>query len=148
MTQPRLVLQSSSSSNIPAEYPLDQDHIQIGEAEFVILSPVISRKHAEIFKEGNLFNIRDIGSENGTFVNGNRITDKPVALQANDVIAFSPAIKYVFLEAEKNETQSVMLPIGSYGIVIDDKTEDVYIDGIMLKPKLEHNEYLFNQETD
>ena len=146
MTQPRLVLQSSSSSNIPAEYPLDRDHIQIGhdsEAEFVILSPVISRKHAEIFKEGNLFNIRDIGSEYGTFVNGNRITDKPVALKANDVIAFSPAIKYVYLEAEKNETQSVMLPIGSYGIVIDDKTEDVYIDGIMLKPKLEHNEYLF-----
>ena len=111
MTQPRLVLQSSSSSNIPAEYPLDRDHIQIGhdsEAEFVILSPVISRKHAEIFKEGNLFNIRDIGSEYGTFVNGNRITDKPVALKANDVIAFSPAIKYVYLEAEKNETQSVI----------------------------------------
>ena len=146
MTHPRLVLQISNSSNVPADFTLDQELIRIGrdsEAEFMIQSPVVSRKHAEIFKEDNLFKIRDTGSKNGTFVNGNRVTEKPVTLQANDVIAFSPEIKYVYLETETVETQSVMLPIGSYGIVIDDKTEDVYIDGIMIKPKLGHNEYLF-----
>ena len=63
-------------------------------------------------------------------------------LQAS-ISSFSSEIKYVYLETETVETQSVMLPIGSYGIVIDDKTEDVYIDGIMINPKLGHNEYLF-----
>ena len=141
MNQPRLVLQSSNG-----DFLLDQDHIRIGreaESELTLQSPFISRKHAEIIRQGKDFVIRDLGSKNGTFVNGSRISETPVTLKLKDVITFSPEISYIFLESEMEETQSTVIPIGVYGIISDDKTEDVYVDGIMLKPKLGHNEYLF-----
>ena len=147
MKQPRLILQSSNgNNNVPVDYSFEQEQIRIGrdsDADFIIQSPFISRKHAEITQDGDNFSLRDAGSKNGTFVNGVRITEKPVTLKAGDVISFSPEIKYLYSESETLETQSVIIPTGTYGIVIDDKTEDVYIDGIMLKPKLGHNEYLF-----
>ena len=147
MKQPRLILQNNSgSSSIPADFLLELDHMRVGrepEMELRIQSPFISRNHAEIDREGDDFTIRDSGSKNGTYVNGSRITETPVTLKANDMISFSPEIKYLYLESETVETQSVVTMIGTCGIVIDDKTEDVYVDGMMIKPKLGHNEYLF-----
>src|SRR5450432_2827604 len=35
----------------------------------------VSLQHLEIDREGNSFRIRDLGSTNGTFVNGERITE-------------------------------------------------------------------------
>ena len=47
---------------------------------------VLSRRHAEIIRDGNLFKLADY-SNNGTFVNGKRI--KEVILKDGDVIEFS-----------------------------------------------------------
>jgi pSer/pThr/pTyr-binding forkhead associated (FHA) protein len=47
---------------------------------------VISRKHAEILREGNVFKLVD-HSTNGTFVNGKRITE--THLKGGDVLEFS-----------------------------------------------------------
>jgi pSer/pThr/pTyr-binding forkhead associated (FHA) protein len=49
----------------------------------------VSRKHAEIYvDEGKLY-IRDVGSKNGTYVNGERLATQPVVLADGDQIAFS-----------------------------------------------------------
>ncbi len=41
--------------------------------DVVIDNKVVSKKHAEILNEGSNFYIRDIGSKNGTFINGRKL---------------------------------------------------------------------------
>jgi len=49
-------------------------------------SPRVSRSHVECYREGNTIRIRDLGSSNGTYVNGRKITE-PVTLQDGDRVS-------------------------------------------------------------
>ena len=44
-----------------------------------VLDPTISRRHAEVWREGEVVQVRDLGSSNGTFVNGRRVESGTVA---------------------------------------------------------------------
>lgn len=50
----------------------------------------VSRKHSRLFREGPFYYIADLGSTNGTFVNGTKITEK-IALAHRDAIAIGQA---------------------------------------------------------
>src|SRR5271155_5869837 len=54
------------------------------KANFMIPSQQISKEHAEISQCGDHFQIRDLDSTNGTFVNGQPITLAP--LENNDIV--------------------------------------------------------------
>jgi pSer/pThr/pTyr-binding forkhead associated (FHA) protein len=72
------------------EYELDCPIIQIGRAEgmeIVIDNVSVSREQAEIRQEKRGWSIRDLGSANGTFVNGERLT-APRPLRAGDEVSF------------------------------------------------------------
>jgi EAL domain-containing protein (putative c-di-GMP-specific phosphodiesterase class I) len=43
--------------------------------DYQILSSRVSREHAEVVREGNAFVVRDLNSTNGTYVNGQRISE-------------------------------------------------------------------------
>ncbi|PRH79118.1 peptide-binding protein [Streptomyces solincola] len=47
----------------------------------------VSRRHAELVPHGGLWVLRDLGSTNGTTVNGQRVTG-PVVVRAGDIVAF------------------------------------------------------------
>ncbi|KAF8140769.1 SMAD/FHA domain-containing protein, partial [Mycena galopus ATCC 62051] len=52
---------------------------------------VVSRRHAEVWQEGNKIFIRDIQSANGTYVNGRRLSPEsqdsyPYELKTNDIL--------------------------------------------------------------
>ncbi len=61
------------------QFPLDQNQsLQVGRdpTNRLVLSDVsVSRTHAEIFFKGGMTRVRDLGSSNGTFVDGTRVTD-------------------------------------------------------------------------
>ncbi|WP_420996714.1 FHA domain-containing protein [Cupriavidus sp. 30B13] len=48
----------------------------------------VSRRHAHIFLKGGQPFVEDLGSTNGTFVNGTRVEEHAVALAGNDLLAF------------------------------------------------------------
>jgi pSer/pThr/pTyr-binding forkhead associated (FHA) protein len=48
----------------------------------------LSRRHAHIFLRGGELHVEDLGSTNGTFVNGKRLDEHALALREGDVIAF------------------------------------------------------------
>ncbi len=62
------------------ELPVDRDWMVVGRgrgADLLITEPTISRAHAAIGFDGGTFFVEDLGSTNGTSVNGKR---KPRAL--------------------------------------------------------------------
>src|SRR4030042_5255367 len=69
-------------------------------SDVVLSHPIVSRKHALITQTGTdgEYNIEDLGSTNGTFVNGKRVVE-PQRLHRGDSIYIGP-IKLIF-EAEK-----------------------------------------------
>jgi pSer/pThr/pTyr-binding forkhead associated (FHA) protein len=69
-------------------YDLEQETIFIGredDVDIVIDNPSVSRKHAQIRKEADGWVIEDLGSSNGTFMHGQRITE-PHPLKSGDEI--------------------------------------------------------------
>lgn len=68
---------------------LDQDLITIGRKSdnLIILADdlKVSRHHATITREGGLFILRDAGSANGTFVNGQRVTEPRVLADGDEI---------------------------------------------------------------
>ena len=57
------------------------------ESQICIPKPGVSRKHALIIASADGFTIRDLGSQNGTFVNGKRVADH--ALKSGDTIVIA-----------------------------------------------------------
>ncbi|HJU67729.1 MAG TPA: adenylate/guanylate cyclase domain-containing protein [Gemmatimonadaceae bacterium] len=55
-------------------------------SDIPILDPTISRRHAEVECGDEGFAIRDLGSSNGTYVNGERVTHRAIA--PGDVLTF------------------------------------------------------------
>jgi EAL domain-containing protein (putative c-di-GMP-specific phosphodiesterase class I) len=54
------------------------------QANWVICSSRVSKEHAEIIQTGDEFRIRDLGSTNGTFINGQRVDES--ALVEGDIL--------------------------------------------------------------
>jgi EAL domain-containing protein (putative c-di-GMP-specific phosphodiesterase class I) len=57
---------------------LDNFPFRIGRsasAHYIIYSRQVSKEHAEVYRASGSFRVRDLGSTNGTFVNGQRIKD-------------------------------------------------------------------------
>ena len=62
----------------------------------------VSARHAEVVRQGERFLLRDLGSTNGTFLNGTRITGD-VSLKDGDVITFGqngPAVEFRVVAGE------------------------------------------------
>ena len=55
-------------------------------SDIPVFDPTISRRHAEVTHEESGIEVRDLGSSNGTFVNGARVTESH--LNVGDVITF------------------------------------------------------------
>ncbi len=81
-----LVLRSGPQAG--TRYPLQDGVTRIGrdpENEIVVQGPdaaVVSSRHAEIFKDDAGFRIRDLGSTNGTYVDGERIAEAELHFQS------------------------------------------------------------------
>lgn len=56
------------------------------EADFVVKDPRVSGRHFKIRINGHLYSLLDMGSTNGTLVNGNLSTATPVRLKNFDEI--------------------------------------------------------------
>jgi pSer/pThr/pTyr-binding forkhead associated (FHA) protein len=68
------------------------------EAPFLLYPPdaiaELSRRHARIFAEHGVAYLADLGSKNGTAVNGTRVNNKIVALHDGDQLCFGRSLAY------------------------------------------------------
>ncbi len=77
---------------------LSKDSLTIGRDphnDIAISDPQISRQHARIVRQDNLMVLEDVGSTNGTFANGVRLTG-PHALTNGDVVGLGDAVTLTY----------------------------------------------------
>jgi predicted component of type VI protein secretion system len=102
------------------EFPLTRDEMTVGRDtanEIVISDAEVSRRHARIYKVGETFMIEDLGSTNGTFVNGQRLAG-PHALQPGETVRFGETITLLFeAPAQSYDPNATMMtPGGSFNL--------------------------------
>lgn len=86
--------------------PINKPLYTIGRrsvADLQIVSPDVSRDHAEITREADRYVLHDRGSQHGTFVNGEPATNHPLVHGDRIRLGRSDAVELVFL-AEGTET--------------------------------------------
>ena len=94
MPTPSFALRFISGKYQGGEFPLRMDReIIVGrssELDMVLVEDMVSRKHAKITAAGDQIVIQDLGSTNGTFVNGEKI--KKARLKEGDRILIGTSI--------------------------------------------------------
>ena len=83
-----------------ATIEIDADEFLVGRMEEPFVSApqeitdYMSRRHAKIFREEDHFCIIDLGSQNGTKVNGSAVSEQPLILHQNDEIEIAENLKF------------------------------------------------------
>ncbi|HWU29885.1 MAG TPA: FHA domain-containing protein [Microbacterium sp.] len=84
----RLIITSGPKEGL--EVPLGTaDSMSIGrssESGLVIRDDYTSSHHARLTRRGDIWTLQDLGSTNGTFLDGHRLSDKPVQVQIGSAI--------------------------------------------------------------
>ena len=89
-----------------AVFPITDADVNIGRGpsnSICIADPLLSRQHCRITREGEVFNLHDLGSFNGTFVNG--VPIKKQAIEHGDQIKIGASI-LLFICHEESDSES------------------------------------------
>lgn len=109
-SQFQLIMRSGPTPG--AAFTLEGDQISIGRDsvnEIVINDAEISRRHARLTFQGGKYVLEDLGSTNGTFVNGQRLAG-PRVLKAGEVVSFGEQIVMVFEATHFDAGATVVSP--------------------------------------
>ena len=96
MAQFQFVMRSGPTPGVT--FPLEGEQLTIGRDStngVAINDAEISRKHARMMFQGGKYVLEDLGSTNGTFVNGQRLAG-PVVLKPGDVVSLGEQIVLMY----------------------------------------------------
>src|SRR5262245_27965844 len=96
------------------EIPLGSVQTIIGrrnDCALRIPSPLVSRQHCELKCNGSQLVVRDLGSSNGTFVNGSKVKQKQ--LKSGDTLGVGPITFIVKLGSEAMSPSDTARPIAA-----------------------------------
>jgi len=120
---------------------LEQADLIIGRDEtcdLVIAERQVSRQHARIRHEGGRHLLEDLGSKNGTFVNGQEL-EGPYALQDGDEIQIALCCKLTYVGVDA--TAPVVLEEAFQGLRMNIESKRVWVAGKELAPPLSLAQY-------
>ncbi len=107
-TEQKAILRVLLPSGDAFDREIERLETQMGKGprnDIVIADPAVSTSHALIRLEGSVYSVTDVGSRNGTFVNGERINE-PHILAHGDVIGMGLS-KVTFRLGDHSETGAI-----------------------------------------
>lgn len=90
--------------------------------DILLDSPGVSRRHARLTWDGKVCQIEDLGSSNGTFVNGDRISTL-VVLKSGDEIGLGKAVTLVFSQPQIEATVMEAAPAAVLGTLLESSSK-------------------------
>lgn len=115
------------------------------ECNYVVDSNEISRTHVELDFDHQQVVLRDLGSTNGTFLNGERLAPfRDYRLRANDSITLANVCQLVF-DDPATTAQLNFDPAHVEGLRLDDASAQVFLRGKPLDPPLSPSQILLLQ---
>jgi pSer/pThr/pTyr-binding forkhead associated (FHA) protein len=106
----RLVMRSGP--NAGQVYTLEKGEIFIGRDlanDIIVNDPEVSRRHLRVFLQGNQYGIEDLGSTNGSFVNGQRLAG-PYILHPGEFLTLGERVNFVY---EVVDTEATVASLGT-----------------------------------
>ena len=118
--------------------------LQIGRSrqdnDLVIESPYVSRQHAKILLEGSSALIKDLGSTNGTWVNGIKLSTEATPLATGDeVVLGHPSISFTFHVGDTTLPSDIEEETTSW--MVDLLSREIRVRGVALTPPLSRKEF-------
>ncbi len=113
MSQSTLYYLVVISEDPPRTFALTQDYVYIGRSrqnDIVVDNPHISRVHARLIRQKEVYILEDLNSTNGTFLNERRVVH-PVVLQPGDQIRLGPEVVLRFSGPEADLEPTVLAPV-------------------------------------
>lgn len=107
MAQFQFVMRSGPTPGVT--FPLEGDQLTIGRDAsngVAINDAEVSRKHSRLSFQGGKYVVEDLGSTNGTFVNGQRLAG-PMVLKPGDVVSLGEQIVLMY-DAVNNDPGATM----------------------------------------
>jgi len=121
---------------------IDRDRVIIGrgsDCDVVLPERQASRQHVQIERDDGGYLLYDLGSKNGTFVNGREVRDEPCRLKDGDEIQIALCVKMGFVGADA--TLPLELTGPNRGLRIDRAAKRVFIGGHEMIPHLSVPQY-------
>jgi DNA-binding winged helix-turn-helix (wHTH) protein len=144
---PMLIIENGQMAG--QRWLMDSDCVIIGReasvAHLLLPERQVSRKHAKIERTESGFFLSDLGSKNGTFLNGKEVHD-PQKLQDGDEIQIALSVKIAFVGSDATAPLNAR-PISKgmhaavRGIRLDKESRRVYIAEQNLDPPLSVQQY-------
>src|SRR4026209_2760139 len=107
------------------EVPLQAEHVVFGRApewDIVVEGRLISRQHATISRSGATYTLEDLGSHNGTTVNGRRVRGLWM-LHGGDIIELGGVGRLTFVDGDATSTRPQAPAVGVW---LDRAAQDVW----------------------
>jgi predicted component of type VI protein secretion system len=119
MTSQTFQLVMRAGPNPGKVYTLSKSEIVIGRdvnTDVVVNTAEVSRRHARLYLDANIYVVEDLGSTNGTFINGQRLAT-PTPLRSGDVIMLGEAATLVYEASQFDPNATMISPAGGQATI-------------------------------
>lgn len=138
------VLVFNSGTNAGKRIPLDTDAVVLGRdasADVIVDDRQVSRQHIRIARIADGFQIEDLDSKNGTWVNNVPLKGK-MPLQDGDVIELAKSSRLMFLESEATVSMGIENNLSVNGrLILDREARRAFVNGTEIMPPLSLPQY-------
>ncbi len=111
-SSPLLVVYEGSLAG--TRWPLERESVTLGraaECDIVFVERQVSRFHVRIWRDEEGYLLRDLGSKNGTWVNGEVVRGQPYRLQDGDEIVLAGTVRLGFVHGDATlPLEGLMIP--------------------------------------
>ncbi len=135
----------ANNSSLDGQQWVITDTLVIGRdasCNVVIPDRQVSRRHARITKSGAIVMLEDLGSKNGTYLNGQPLTEPRQLVEADEItVAFTQ--NFLFLSSDATMPLSGIPPelMSAFRLRLDESSKRVWVRGVELDPPLSTQQY-------